>query len=120
MFSPKIPEYQRWKQEADAYAEGLLSGLAGEAKEEIEVILGSFKRDIRDVEFFVRGIRGYDMDEIVYAERSMHENIHDLKNDYGIKDTEPLEKIQQELAEWLHERRMEQHPGQAHGPAPHR
>jgi len=50
----------------------------------------------------------------------MHETIHDLRTDYGIEDTEALEKIQQELADWLHERRMEQHPGQAHGPAPGR
>jgi hypothetical protein len=46
--------------------------------------------------------------------------IGDLQTDHRMTDTEPLKQIQQELADWLHERRMEQHPGQAHSPAPGR
>jgi hypothetical protein len=118
MPSPKILDPHRWKKEAVAYAENLLSGLSGEAREEIEAALGTFTSGIRSVQLFVQKIRGFD--DVELAESAMHEMIHDLRTDYGITDTEPLEKIQQELAEWLHEHRMKQHPGQAHSPAPGR
>jgi hypothetical protein len=116
----KFPDYQQWTKDADACAKRLLSRLSGEAKEEIEILLGTFPDGIRAVKRLAQGIRGYSIDDVEIAERLMDETIYDLKTDYGIEDIEPLEKIQQELAKWLHECRMEQHPNQAHGPAPRR
>ena len=116
----QFPDYQRWMKEADTYAERLLSKPLGEIKEEIEILLTAFPDGIKDVKRLAQGIRGYSIHDVEIAERLMHETIYDLRTDYGIEDTEALGKIQQELADWLHERRMEQHPGQAHGPAPGR
>lgn len=120
MPSIKFPDYHQWAQEADAYAKRLLSSLSGDAKEEIEILLSAFPDGIRAVKRLAQGIRGYSIDDVEVAERLMDETIHDLQTDYGIEDTKSLENIQQELATWLHERRMEQHPGQAHSPSPSR
>ena len=116
----QFPDYQRWKKEAETYTERLLSKPLGEIKEEIEILLTAFPDGIDAVKRLAQGIRGFSIDDVEIAERLMHETIYDLRTDYGIEDTEALEKIQQELADWLHERRMDQRPGQAHGPAPGR
>jgi hypothetical protein len=107
-------DYSQWTKEADIYAERLLSQPLGEIKEEIEILLSAFPEGIKTVKRLAQGIRGYSIHDVEIAERLMHETIYDLRADYGIEDTKALEKIQQELADWLHERRMEQHPGQAY------
>lgn len=101
-------------QDVEAYASTVLPRYIGEALEEVEPIFGALQAKLRLSATVVRRWPDKTEERAWAILRELSEAIPDLQS-YGVEDTRPLEKIEQDLRTWLQEQNRNRPPG---GPAP--
>ena len=107
-------DFSAMLQGVEAYASTVLPQFVGEALEEVEPIFGALQAKLRLSATVVRRWPIKTEERAWAILRELSEAIPDLQS-YGVEDTGPLEKIEQDLRTWLQEHNRNRPPG---GPAP--
>lgn len=96
---------------AERYADSVLSLYVGEAHEELGHVLGCLSSNLKTCAVFARRVPGALLNHAAGTLNNYEELIPYL-NDYGVKDTTPLEDIRDTLTAWLRQQ------GRGKGPQP--
>jgi len=94
---------------AEQYAASVLSRYVGEAREELGNVLGELCQDLRTTATVARRAPDRLLKDVNFTFRAFEELIPYL-NDYGVKDTKPLEDIRDKLAAWLRQQGRGEEP----------
>jgi hypothetical protein len=108
-------DFSAMLQDVEAYASTVLPRFVGEALEEVGPIFEALQANLRLSSTVVRRWPDKTEERVWSVLRELSEAIPDLQQDYGVEDTGPLEKIEQDLRTWLQEQNPNRPPG---GPAP--
>jgi len=104
-----LPDFAGMALIAERYAVSVLPRYVGEALEELTPVLELLTNDLKRCESCSRRFPSELPDYVADTLRDYEELIPYLK-DYGIEGTKSLEDIQNDLTEWLQQRRRGQGP----------
>ena len=102
---PPIPDFAGWSQAVEKHAARVLAGypVGGEAREELEPVLGLLSENLKTCDVMARRAPG-DLMALASVARNDYVELIPYLHEYGIEDKplmEQLEHIRDALCQWL-------------------
>ena len=100
--NPRRPNFIKMARDAEAYTARILPQYIGEAREEIEAIVGVINTRFRGLSLYEQHFPFALVKETISVLRDLEELMPEFQR-YGVDDTRPLEQIKEELRTWVQE-----------------